>query len=107
MVTEIKTCKEHGVTLTAVSNAVMKQISQEKGFVTADNIAESILISQGEADQLGKDIPLYRNPFMEKKQYISTMKKRLRHSWEDEVDGVWDEKEQLDYILSFPSITPP
>lgn len=107
IVQQIKLCKELGQSLTTVTNDVLKKIITEKGIVTADNIAEVILLSQGAQDRLGKEIPLYRNPYIERKTYVSSMKKRLRQGWDDEVDGVWDEKEQLDYILSFPSITPP
>jgi hypothetical protein len=107
IVIDIKNCKERGAILTSVSNDVVKKISQEKLFVTADNTAEAILLSQGEADQLGKDIPLYRNPFIQEKTYISSMKKRLNQGWDEETDGDWDENTQLDYILSFPEITPP
>jgi hypothetical protein len=107
IVQQIKTCKERGVTLTVVSNDTLKKIYTEQGIATADNAAEAILLSQGASDQLGKEIPLYRNPFMETKTYISTMKKRLHQGWDDEIDGKWDDKFQMEYILSFPSITPP
>jgi hypothetical protein len=106
IVQQIKLCKERGSTLTVVSNETLKKIYTEQGLVTADNAAEAILLSQGASDQFGKEIPLYRNPVMDKKTYVSTMKKRLHQGWNDEIDGEWDNDSQLEYILSFPSITP-
>lgn len=105
IVNKIKTLKELGVVLTAVSADVLKRIIAGKNVATADNAAESILISQGANELLGSEqIPLYRNPFMDNKTYLKTMKNRLRQGWDDEVDGEWNEKEQLQYILSFQAM---
>lgn len=106
LATQIKTCKEHGQILTGVAFNTIKRIDREEVVCTADNCAEAILLSQGASDYLGKDIPLYRNPFLPEWQYIDYMRKRLRKNWNEELDGPWDEQEQMSYIRSFPSITP-
>jgi hypothetical protein len=106
VVQQIKTCKAHGQIVTGVSYDVLKRIYENDGACTADNTADAILISQGATDSLGKDIPLYRNPFIPEWKYFEQMKKRLRKGWQDELDGPWNEKEQVDYIKSFPRILP-
>jgi hypothetical protein len=107
VVMQIKTCKEHGQIHTGVSYEVLKRINLEANIATADNVAEAILISQGASDQLGKDIPLYRNPYLTETKYITVMKKRLKQGWIEDLDGPLDEEELLAYVESFPEITPP
>lgn len=107
MVQRIKGCKENGQHMTSVSAETLRDIYTEVRFVTADNTAEAILVAENGTDLLGKDIPLYRNPYLPTWKYVDFMKKALRKGWNIELDGLWDEDAQLAYIESFPSITPP
>ena len=107
VVRRIKACKETGQILTGVSYDILKRIYREENFVTAEKIADAILISEGGNGMLGNDIPLYRNPFIPEKQFVDSMRTELRKGWNEDLDGSWNNDEQLEYITSFPSITPP
>jgi hypothetical protein len=99
MVERIKALKESGRVIHGVSYEVLKRIYEEAAPVTADTCADEILVACGATDELGKDIPLYRNPGMNDSKYRSTMKDRLQDDW--------NEEEDLEYIESFPKMNTP